>query len=88
MRTVQRLLSTIFREERTPKRIDGYKHIANVGVDLAIRPPLLEVLVDSLVADCRQQRHIGDASLLLLEPLLPVGLVGYRFSCDRRCGRG
>jgi hypothetical protein len=43
-------------------------------VDLLVLEPLLEVVVDALIADGAQQRHVADAGLLLLEAVLPVGL--------------
>ena len=58
----------------TSERVDRYQHRANVRVDVSILPPFLQILIDALVADLGQQRHVGDTHLLLLEPLLPVGL--------------
>ena len=59
----------------TSERIDRYQYCPNVSVNLAILPAFLEVLVDALVRDRGQECHIGHADLLLLEALLPIGLV-------------
>lgn len=59
---------------RTSEWINRYEHAADVSVNFAVLPSLLEILVDTLVTDCRQQSHVRYASLLLLESLLPVGL--------------
>lgn len=48
----------------------------NTYIDLLILKSCFQVLVDSLVGDCAQESHIGDAcGLLLCEPFTPVGLV-------------
>lgn len=59
---------------RTSKRVNGDEHTTDIRVDLPIRPPLLQVLVDALVGDRREQSHIRHSDLLLLESLLPIGL--------------
>lgn len=46
----------------------------DVGIDFSVRPALLQVLVDTFVADCREQCHIVHSNLFLLKPLLPIRL--------------
>ena len=67
-------LRTRGRDIHTSERVDGDEHRANVGVDLCVLPPFIEVLVDALVRDGGEKGHIGHADLLLLEALLPVCL--------------
>ena len=62
------------RKGRTSEGIDGDEHSADVGVDFAILPPFLEILIDALVRDGSEESHIRHADLLLLEALLPVRL--------------
>lgn len=42
-------------------------------VDLRRLEPLLQIVIDRLVADCGQQSHVTDSDLLLFEGLLPIG---------------
>ena len=62
------------RNGRTSEGVDGDEHSADVGVNFAVLPPFLKVLVDALVRDGGEEGHIGHADLLLLEALLPVRL--------------
>ena len=59
---------------RTSKWVHGNEHCTDVGVDFAILPPLLEVLVNAFIRDRGQESHVGYTDLLLLETLLPVRL--------------
>ncbi len=59
----------------TSEWVDRNQDRANVSVNLRIGPSLLQVVVDTLVADSREQCHIGDPNLLLLEAFLPIRLV-------------
>jgi hypothetical protein len=61
-------------ESGTSEWVDRDEHGANVSVNLGVGPSFLEILVDALVADSGEQRHIGDPDLLLLEALLPIRL--------------
>lgn len=59
----------------TSERVDGYKHATDPGVNVAGLPALAQVLVDALVADGSEQRHIRDADGLLLEAFFPIRLI-------------
>ena len=50
-------------------RTDTWTH-----VDLSILEALLEILIDGLVGDLAEERHIADTSLRLLEPFPPISL--------------
>ena len=56
------------------KWIHGNEHVTDVGVNLGIREAHLQVAIDGFVRDLRQQCHIRDASLWLLEAFTPIRL--------------
>lgn len=61
-------------DRHTSEWIDRDQDRANVGVYLSIRPTFLEIVIYTFIADSRQQGHIRDAGLFLLETFLPIGL--------------
>jgi hypothetical protein len=44
------------------------------NIDFSVKEALLQILIDTLVADLTQERHVRYTCLLLLETLLPIGL--------------
>ena len=58
----------------TSKGIDGDEDGADVCIDLAVCLSLLEVVVDAFVGYRREERHIRDANLLLLEAVSLCGV--------------
>jgi hypothetical protein len=62
-------------QELTSKWIDGYEDTADVCVNLATEPSLLQIIIDGLVANGCQKSHVRHSCCLLLEPFLPVGLL-------------
>ena len=62
---------------RTFEWVDGNQDTTDVGVNLAILPPLLQVVVDSLVCNRSEECHVGYTDLLLLEAFLPVRLISH-----------
>ena len=71
---VSKLAEHIDRTVRTSERVDRDEHRADVCIDLRILPTLLQVLVNALVCDRGQQRHVRHSDLLLLKALLPICL--------------
>ena len=68
---------------RTSEGVHGDEHRTNVGVDLCVLPPFIEVLIDALVRDGGEEGHVRYADLLLLEAFLPVCLEGIDSPSER-----
>lgn len=62
-------------DQLLPSCCIGHSGKSQAHVDLLVKEPLLEILVDGLVRDRAQKSHVGDTGLLLLlEALGPVRL--------------
>ena len=59
----------------TSKWIHGDQNTTDVGIDFAISPAFLEVVVDAFIADGCEEGHIGHADLLLFEAFFPICLM-------------
>lgn len=58
----------------TSKWADRNQDIPDIRIDFSVSPAFLKVLIDTFVTDRRQQGHIGDSNLFLLEAFFPVRL--------------